>query len=110
MFIIQTFADKKPRWTQSVDMSGVRYRLYFSWNTRMQAWFVSILEGNGNMLLTGIRLVPRIDLFEKYRASVPGLPPGIFSILDRQSDPSTAELNFDNFGTRFILSYTETGG
>ena len=110
ILIIQTFAGKNPRWKQSVDLSNVRYRLYFSWNTRMRSWFMSILDGDDNTLLGGVRLVPEIDLLAKYRASVPGLPSGIISVLDRQSDPATAEITRDNLGTRFLLSYTETGG
>jgi len=107
---IRTFADRHPRWKQSVDMSGVRYRLYFSWNTRMRSWHMSVLDGNNNALVGGVRLVPEIDLLEKYKASVSGLPPGIVRILDRQNDPSTAELTRENLGTRFLLSYTEIGG
>ena len=67
ILIIQTFADKHPRWKQSVDMSGVRYRLFFSWNTRMRSWFMSVLDSSDNMLIAGIRLVPEIDLLAKYR-------------------------------------------
>jgi len=71
---------------------------------------MSVLDSSDNMLIAGIRLVPEIDLLAKYRVSVPALPPGIMSVLDRQSEPATAELTRDNFGTRFLLSYTESGG
>lgn len=109
IYLIQTFADKRPRWKQSVDFSGTRYRLYISWNTRLEAWFMTILDRNDTLLLGGIRLVPEIDLFAKYKASVPALPPGILRILDRQGDMKSAELTRDNLGTRFVLSYTEYG-
>jgi hypothetical protein len=75
----------------------------------MEAWFMSVLDSNDTLLLGGIRLVPEIDLIEKYRASVSGLPSGILRILDKQSDLKTAELTRDNLGTRFVLSYTEFG-
>jgi hypothetical protein len=106
--IIQTFADRYPRWKQSVDLSGVRYGLYFDWSTRMESWFMSVLNMNDEVLLGGIRLVPVIDLLEKYRASVPALPPGILRVLDKESDTVTAEITRDNLGVRFLLSYTET--
>jgi hypothetical protein len=108
-YILSTFAEKTPRWTQYVDLSGVRYQLYISWNTRMESWYLSVLDTNGNLILAGIRLVPGIDLIGKYRASAPELPPGVLLVMDKESDPKTAELTRDNFGTRFVLSYTDFG-
>ena len=110
ILIIQTFAEKNPRWKQSVNLSNVRYRLYFSWNTRMRSWFMSVLDVDDNILLGGIRLVPKIDLLAKYRASVPGLPSGVLSVMDKQNDPATAEITRDNLGIRFLLTYMESGG
>jgi hypothetical protein len=110
IYIIQTYSDKTARWTQTVDLSKVRYQLYFSWNTRMQSWSMSVMDSDGALLLGGIRLVSGIDLLKNYKASAPQLPAGILRILDRHDDPSTAELTRDNFGTRFVLTYTETGG
>jgi hypothetical protein len=110
IYIIPTVADKTPRWTQQVDMSGVRYKLYFSWNTRGETWSISIYDSSGNFLLGGIRLVPYIDLLEKYRARVPALPSGLLRVLDKENDKQTAELTRDSFGERFVLSYTDYSG
>jgi hypothetical protein len=109
VYILSTFADKYPRWTQSVDLSGVRYQFYISWNTRMESWYLSILDTNEKLILGGLRLVPGIDLIDKYRASAPKLPSGILSIMDKEIDPKTAELTRDNFGPRFVLTYTDLG-
>jgi hypothetical protein len=106
LYIIQTYADQNPRWTQSVDLSGIRYKFYIWWNTRAEAWSLAISDVNDKMLLAGIRLVPQIDLLGKYRATVPGLPPGMLLILDNEDNPQTAELTRDNFGTRFVLTYS----
>jgi hypothetical protein len=75
----------------------------------MESWYLSILGTNGNMILGGIRLVPGIDLTDKYRASAPKLPPGVLSVIDRENDPKTADLTRNNFGARFVLAYTDFG-
>jgi hypothetical protein len=109
IYFITTFADKTPRWTQFVDLSGARYKFYVSWNTMQSNWYMTIFDIHDTILLGGIRLVPGIDLLKKYRASVPELPNGVLSVMDKESDPKTAELTRDNLGKRFVLAYTDFG-
>jgi hypothetical protein len=94
------------RWEMRVDLSGKRYGLYIAYNTRQEAWFMSISDVDGNLLLAGIRLVPGIFFFEKYRVSVPGLPPGELWLVDIEGKLSTAEVTRENLSTRFALTYT----
>lgn len=103
--IIETHADKYPRWAQKTTLGGSLYKFYFSWNDRMGIWQMSISDADDNLLLGGIRLVPEIDLLAKYRVSVPCLPDGMLTLVDIQNDPITAELGRSNFGTRFLLGY-----
>jgi hypothetical protein len=70
---------------------------------------MTILDVNNTVLLAGIRLAPEIDLLEKYRASAPELPRGALVVMDKGSDPKTAELTRDNFGKRFVLAYVDMG-
>jgi hypothetical protein len=70
---------------------------------------MTISDMNDNILIGGIRLVPEIDLLNKYRATVPELPSGLLRIIDMENKMETAELTRDNFGTRFVLTYTITG-
>jgi hypothetical protein len=107
IYSIKTYADLYARWQQSVDLSGVRYKVYFSWNTRMESWFMTIMDSDENVLIGGIRLIPNIDLLAKYKRTVSALPQGMLFIMDKEHDPITAELDRDNFGTRFLLAYTE---
>jgi hypothetical protein len=106
---IPTYADKVSRWEVNVDLSKKRYKLYVSYNTRQEAWMMSISDVNGNLLLAGIRLVPGIFFLEKYRASVPQLPPGELWLIDIDGKLSTAEVTRKNLSTRFVLTYTVFG-
>jgi hypothetical protein len=108
-YSIPTYSEKYPRWKMSVDLSGVRYQLYVTWNTRMENWYMTILDIHDKILLGGLRLVPNILLLEKYRASVLALPPGDLVIFDREGKMETAELTRDNLGSRFELSYVISG-
>lgn len=105
--IIETHADKYPRWSQKTDIGGARYTLDFDWCERQSAWLMSIADASGNMLLAGVRLVADIDLLAKYKATVSGLPQGCLCVIDKSDDMTTAELTRDNFGTRFLLAYGE---
>jgi hypothetical protein len=97
------------RWEMKADLSGKRYGIYIAYNTRQDAWFMAISDTNENLLLAGIRLVPGIFFLEKYRASVPGLPPGDLWLVDIEGKLSAAEVTRENLSTRFALTYTIFG-
>ena len=103
---IPLLSEKAARWEMKVDLSGKRYGLYVSYNTRQDAWFMSISDANGKLLLAGIRLVPGVYFLEKYRASVPELPPGRLWLLDINGNSGSAEVTRHNLHTRFALKYT----
>jgi hypothetical protein len=106
---LPTYADKYARWKVSVTLSGVRYQLYISWNTRLESWYMTILDVNDKILLGGLRLVPNVLFFEKYRASVPELPIGDLVIFDREGKLEADEITRYNLGNRFDLSYVISG-
>jgi hypothetical protein len=106
---IPTYADKVSRWEVNVDLSKKRYKFYISYNTRQESWVMSISDVNGNILIAGIRLDPGVFFFEKYRASVPQLPPGELWLVDIDGKLSTAEVTRDNLNSRFALTYTVFG-
>jgi hypothetical protein len=103
---IPLLSEKAARWTSKIDLSGKRYGFYFSYNTRMEAWFMSIMDSNGKLLIAGIRLVPGVFFLEKYRGSVPELPPGRLWLIDVEGKLNSAEVTRNNLHTRFSLTYT----
>jgi hypothetical protein len=97
---------KAARWEMQIDLSGKRYGFYVSYNARQDAWFMSILDVNGELLINGLRLVTGASFLDKYRASVPDLPPGDLHLIDREGKKATTEVTRDNLHNRFALVYT----
>ncbi|MDR0474745.1 MAG: hypothetical protein LBH43_13865 [Treponema sp.] len=104
--VIPTYADKKPRWRVRVDLSKHRYTMFVSYNTRQDAWVMNLSDVNGNLIIAGIRLVPGVSFFEKYRASCPELPPGKLILIDTEGRLNSAEVTRKNLSSRFALTYT----
>jgi hypothetical protein len=98
-------SDKFARWEMGVDLSGKRYWFYVSYNTRMDSYFMSIMDVNKNLLLGGIRLVPGVHFLEKYRPSVPELPQGDLELVNKQGE-TAPDVTRDNLHRRFMLIYT----
>ena len=103
--VIPTYSDSRPRWEVKVDLSGQRYTFNISYNVRQDAWIMHISNVNGDLLIAGLRLVPGINLLEKYRASSPGLPPGALVLIDREGNARTAEVTRQNLSSRYALTY-----
>jgi len=103
---IPLLSDKTARWEMKADLSGKRYGFYVSYNTRQDAWFMSIFDADGKLLLAGIRLVTGVSFLEKYRAMVPELPIGDLHLTDREGKTNTSEVTRDNLHDRFALVYT----
>ena len=100
-----TNAQRKSRWASWFDLSGRRYTFHFTFNNRHNAWLLSIVDVNGNLLIAGVRLIPGIYILEKYRASSPGLPPGELVLVDLEGNMATAEVTRENLSVRFALTY-----
>ena len=98
-----------PRWEMKADLTGKRYTFGVSYNARQEAWTMSIADTNGELLISGLRLVPGIDMLKKFRASSPGLPPGELMLIDKEGRPGTAEVTRDNLTSRFMLVYSVRG-
>ena len=107
--VIPLYSDKTPRWKMQVKLGGKKYALYFSWNTRMKGWALSILDADGTVLLGSIRLAPGCPLIGKYQASCPDLPPGCLMLVDREGNLETAEPDRRNLASRFFLAYIAEG-
>jgi len=104
---IPIFSDNRSRWEVRADLSGRRYSFRVSYNSRQEAWMLSISDTAGNLILGGLRLIPSVKMLNKYRASCPGLPPGELVLIDTEGRPETAVVTRDNLSHRYALTYME---
>jgi hypothetical protein len=108
MMKVQTlplYSETSPRWKVRVDLSGKRYSLYVSWNTRQEGWSITVMDTDEKILIGGVRLVAGCLLLDKYKASAPELPSGYLMLIDREGKMVTAEPDRDNLAARFALVY-----
>lgn len=104
MIIIPVHNDSRARWFSDLALDGQLYRLQFNWSTREDAWYLSIYQTDGTLILSGIKLVPQYRLLQQYHAIV-GLPPGDIFVADIQDDIVNAVITYDNLGARFKVIY-----
>lgn len=82
-----------PNFSIQANLDNVTYTLEFLWNDRFSAWFMNVLDEQGdNMLLAGIRLVANypLSLYQSIRQ-----PRGVFMVLDTTGagiDPGLSDL------------------
>ena len=101
---IPTYSENRSSWEVRVDLSGRRYTLIVRYNTLMDAWVMAISDTRGNLILGGIRLIPEVPFFKKYRASCPDLPPGEL-YLAHTSGRTDVDVTRGNL-TEFALKYS----
>ncbi len=105
LFNIPLFSNKTARWKSSIDLGDSRYTLYFSWNTRMRYWEMSMYDSSKVLIVGGIRLVTLIDLLQLYKPLYPKLPKGELILLAKTKN--VIEITRDNLANDFALTYTE---
>jgi hypothetical protein len=86
-----------------VDLDGVRYGFEFRWNHRAGAWAMSMLDVNGDALLTGIRLCfggPVLPLSRSLST-----PPG--ELLLVESTAGVGDPTLETLGSQVLLLYMD---
>lgn len=91
--------------SETVSLDGNNYGISLSWNARAGAWFMSIADGNGAMLRTGIRLNISYPLKMQYNDAA--LPQGDFLLVDKNEETWKQEAGRDDFvsGRKLELWY-----
>ena len=100
--IIPTLADSE-HYSERVELDGTIYGLTFMWNTREEAWFLSVADADGVALVSGVKLVADWQLFQS--VSNASMPPGEMVAVDTSGaglDPGLTDL-----GERVLLMYQE---
>lgn len=93
-----------PNFTYETSLDGSEFRVNFKYSTRETAWYISLNDLAGNLLLSNARIVPWLDLLIPYVD--PTLPKGIITLFPISTDyPQSPVITLDNLSTDFQLFY-----
>jgi hypothetical protein len=95
---------KNPHFTVQLELEGVTYGLELRWNTVDEAWYLSVLNGEGVLIIAGRKVVIDFPLLSRFADA--RLPPGEFFAVDTSGNHEDA--TFEDFGTRVKLLYFES--
>ena len=88
----------------TTELDGVSYGFEFRWNVRDAAWYMTVLTGEDEIIVTGVKVV--VDLPLAVRCKDARMPPGRFLAYDtsgQQLNPGLTDL-----GERVQLSYLDS--
>lgn len=85
-----------PNYRVSTVLAGVQYVLDVRWNGRAEAWFLDVLNEEGDAIRRGIKIV--LGTLLGGRAVAPDFPLGVFQAVDLTD--SGTEAGLDDLGTR----------
>ena len=103
MIIIPIFKSVSSTFTQRIELDTVIYVLTIQWNSREEAWYLSIFTDNEDPILSGLKLVPNYQLLDQYE-HIEALPNGDFAVIDLEVG-SQGVITYDNLGERYQLIY-----
>ena len=92
-----------PAYQFSIDLESVNYNFNFRYNTRLNRWFMNILDTEENVLLSGVKVLINFDLTYKYRYK--DIPPGSFFCIDETGANQNPER--EDLGNTHKLLYVE---
>lgn len=98
-------------WFQfSTELDGVTFGFAFRWNEREGNWYVSLLDGDGNALVSGRKIVVGAGLFRAYRANPKVMQSGDVYVIDTDAGVTTGDVlgidpGYSDLGSRVVLTY-----
>ncbi len=93
-------------WTQKTRLDGRDYLLRFSYNQRLDRYFLDLLDDEETPLVQGIRLVTNWPLLRHYRWDE-RVPPGELMAISLQTDVTPPRFGELGEGRRCELTYFE---
>lgn len=90
--------------TESVELSGVSFRLDFRFNTRDNHWYIDIFDEDDNPLRRGVKILTNWTMLRGWTDG--GRPPGEIGLLRADTDD---DIGIDELGETFDLIYLESG-
>ena len=103
--LIPTVVDAA-HWTQKARLDGRDYLLRFTYNQRVDRYFLSIHDEDDAALLSGIRVVTNWSFLRHYRWNT-ALPPGTLAAVTLTQDFSPPGFGELGEGRRVELTYFE---
>jgi hypothetical protein len=97
-----------PSVSKEIVIDDISYIFSFVWNTRMEAWTLSIYTIENEPILVGIKLVLNYELIRMYRHL--DIPQGEMYVIDiTDNETKIAYDDFTSSGRNLILAYYEEG-
>jgi hypothetical protein len=86
----------------TTELENITYAFDFRWNWRDSGWYFNLLDGEGVLLVAGVRVVLNTSLLKSFRKSGV-VPPGALVAVD--TGGQELEAGQDDFGSRVKLYY-----
>lgn len=103
MQVLPTFPDE-PAVVFKTTLDGVRYTITYRWQERTASWYLDLATGQGEPLVSGVRLAVDWVPLAGHRATDPRIPQG--ALLVYSTDRSnTSPPGFSDLGRRVRLAY-----
>lgn len=61
---------------QQITLGGETYNIVFKFNNRDSAWRFDLFDLDQNEIISGIKIMPNQNLYERYKNTYPELPSG----------------------------------
>ena len=86
-----------------IDLDAKTYGFDIQWNPRSERWYLTVLDSNDAVLLSGLALTVNSSLIRRF--ANPLLPPGRLFLLD--TSERGEECGRGDLGSRCLLLYEE---
>lgn len=86
---------------QTVNVGGVYYKFGVHWNTRDEAWYLTIYDTDDTIIIGNSKLVTDYELISKHK--VEGMPNILLFLFDMTGAGERA--TFESLGSRHKLMY-----
>lgn len=103
--VIIPLSNSLPHYTQQAELDGAIYGLELQWNFREEAWYFSLYDSSGAVIVAGLRAVVGFPIGTRCRDA--RMPLGIFQFQDTTG--GDADPGFADLGARVQLYYFTAG-
>lgn len=103
--IILPIDSTEPYYDVDIELSGTLYNFVVRYNTRWEAWLLSINEADKTPICSNFPIVEGMPMF--FTSNNPKLPPG--AIIGIDTTGARQEATRDSLGDTFLMFYFEPG-